>query len=62
MTMKGRDNTQSISSEAVLSSGGGFTAFSYGGYTIRFKAPYSLERYQQVVSLSQYSKKGYYEK
>ncbi len=35
--------------EAVLSSGGGFTAFSYGGYNIRFRAPYSLERYVDVV-------------
>ena len=35
--------------EAVLSSGGGFTAFSFGGYNIRFKAPYSLERYTDVV-------------
>lgn len=49
MTMKGNGNTRSISSEAVLSSSGGFTAFSYGGYTIRFKAPHSLERYVQVV-------------
>ncbi|MBQ9215243.1 MAG: hypothetical protein IJ159_00620 [Prevotella sp.] len=31
--------------EAVLSSAGGFTAFSFGGYHIRFRAPYSLERY-----------------
>ena len=35
--------------EAVLSSGGGFTAFSFGGYSIRFRAPYSLERYVDVV-------------
>lgn len=35
--------------EAILSSGGGFTAFSFGGYNIRFKAPYSLERYVDVV-------------
>ena len=35
--------------EAVLSSADGFTAFSYGGYIIRFKAPYSLERYVDVV-------------
>ena len=35
--------------EAVLSSGGGFTAFSFGGYNIRFRAPYSLERYVDVV-------------
>jgi len=35
--------------EAILSSAGGFTAFSFGGYKIRFKAPYSLERYTDVV-------------
>ena len=35
--------------EATLSSAGGFTAFSCGGYHIRFKAPYSLERYVDVV-------------
>ncbi len=35
--------------EAILSSAGGFTAFSFGGYNIRFKAPYSLERYTDVV-------------
>ena len=35
--------------EAILSSGGGFTAFSFGGDTIRFRAPYSLERYVVVV-------------
>ena len=28
---------------------GGFSAFSFGGYNIRFKAPYSLERYVDVV-------------
>ncbi len=33
-----------------MSSGGGFTAFSFGGYNIRFRAPYSLERYVNVVS------------
>ena len=37
------------SNEALLSSADGFTAFSYGGYNIRFKAPYSLERYVDVV-------------
>ena len=35
--------------EAILSSAGGFTAFSFGGYNIRFRAPYSLERYVDVV-------------
>ena len=37
------------SNEALLSSENGFTAFSYGGYNIRFRAPYSLERYVDVV-------------
>jgi len=37
------------SNEAILSSSDGFTAFSFGGYHIRFKAPYSLERYVGVV-------------
>ena len=35
--------------EAILSNADGFTAFSFGGYYIRFKAPYSLERYVDVV-------------
>ena len=35
--------------EATLSNVGGFTAFCFGGYNIRFKAPYSLERYTDVV-------------
>ena len=43
--MKRSDTTQ----EAILSSAGGFTAFSYGGYNIRFKVPYSLERYTDVL-------------
>ena len=42
-------NTKSIDHEAVLSNAGGFTAFSFGGYNIRFRAPYSLERYVDVV-------------
>ena len=36
------------SDEAVLSSGDGYTIFCFGGYNIRFKAPYSLERYLSV--------------
>ncbi len=35
--------------EATLSNADGLTAFSFGGYNIRFKAPYSLERYTDVV-------------
>ena len=40
---------QFSSHEAILSSGDGFSAFSFGGYNIRFRAPYSLERYVDVV-------------
>lgn len=47
--MAERNNMQFKRDEAILSSGGGFTAFSYGGYHIRFRAPYSLERYVDVV-------------
>lgn len=35
--------------EAILSSGDGFTAFDFGEYHIRFRAPYCLERYVDVV-------------
>lgn len=41
-------NSQSQSTEAILSNAGGFTAFSFGGYNIRFRAPYSLEHYVEV--------------
>ena len=34
---------------ALLSSGDGFTAFRFGEYNIRFRAPYSLERYVDVL-------------
>ena len=34
--------------EAILSSANGYTIFEYGGYTIRFAAPYSLEKYIAV--------------
>lgn len=47
--MSNHNNIQSASHEAILSSAGGFTAFSFGGYNIRFRAPYSLERYVDVV-------------
>ena len=43
------NNTSSQSHEALLSSADGFTAFSFGGYNIRFRAPYSLERYVDVL-------------
>lgn len=34
--------------EAVLSNEKNFTCFRYGRHTIRFRAPYSLERYTRV--------------
>ena len=37
-----------LSDEAVLSSSDGYTCFRFGGYNVRFKAPYSLERYLSV--------------
>ena len=33
---------------AFLSNKGNFTVFRYGNYIIRFKAPYSLEKYTEV--------------
>ena len=47
--MAGTHEIRPTAHEAVLSSADGFTAFSFGGYNIRFKAPYSLERYIDVV-------------
>ena len=50
MVTTSTSNLPTVSSdEAILSSSDGFTAFSFGGYRIRFKAPYSLERYVDVV-------------
>ena len=43
------NKTSPQSHEALLSSADGFTAFSFGGYNIRFRAPYSLERYVDVL-------------
>lgn len=37
-----------MSGIATLGNGAGFSIFSYGDKTIRFKAPYSLERYTSV--------------
>jgi hypothetical protein len=34
---------------SFISNGDGFTVFKYDNYTIRFKAPYSLERYTDIV-------------
>lgn len=47
--MAERNNIEYSENEAVLSNSEGFTAFSFGGYHIRFKAPYSLEHYVDVV-------------
>ena len=44
------DDIQFTNHEAILSSTEGFTVFSFGGYIIRFKAPYSLECYVDVES------------
>lgn len=44
------NNIQSADHEAVLSNAKGFTAFSFGGYRIRFRSPYSLERYVDVIT------------
>ena len=48
--MATHSNIQSTNHEAILSNREGFTAFSFGGYHIRFRAPYSLERYVDVVT------------
>ncbi len=37
-----------MSNEATLSSDKEYTIFKYDRYTIRFRAPYSLEKYTQV--------------
>ena len=34
--------------QAILSNQDGFTVFQFGGHTIRFRAPYSLERYTEI--------------
>ena len=47
--MSERRNTHPNRHEAILSNSGGFTTFCFGDYHIRFKAPYSLERYVNVV-------------
>lgn len=47
--MTASNDTHALGNEAILSSAGGFTSFSYGGYNVRFRAPYSLERYVDVV-------------
>ena len=47
--MSERNNIETNENEAVLCSDGSFTAFNFGDYHIRFKAPYSLEHYVDVV-------------
>ena len=47
--MNNRSHIQSRNHEALLSNAGGFTAFSFGGYNIRFRSPYSLDRYVDIV-------------
>lgn len=42
-------NKQAQEHEAILNNTDGFCNFSFGGYHIRFKAPYSLERYVDVL-------------
>ncbi|MCM1099965.1 MAG: hypothetical protein NC079_06305 [Clostridium sp.] len=37
-----------MENEAILTNDKQYTIFKYGKYTIRFKAPYSLEKYTQV--------------
>ena len=46
--LKKQESLECPSSEAILSSGDGYTIFRFGGYNVRFKAPYSLERYLSV--------------
>lgn len=37
-----------IENQATLSNRDGFTIFQFGKHTIRFRAPYSLERYTEI--------------
>ena len=43
----------SVSNEAVLNSEKNFTVFRFDGHVIRFRAPYSLERYTKVKEWDQ---------
>lgn len=36
--------------EAILSSKGQYVLFSYGGRTIKFRGPYSLERFDSILT------------
>lgn len=48
MDIKTQNILEYPSNEAILSSGDGYTIFRFGGYNVRFTAPYSLERYLSV--------------
>lgn len=48
MDIKTQETLEYPSNEAILSSEDGYTIFRYGDYNVRFKAPYSLERYLSV--------------
>ncbi len=48
MDIKTQESLEYPSNEAILSSGDGYTIFRFGGYIVRFKAPYSLEHYINV--------------
>ena len=37
-----------MENQALLSNQDGFTVFRFGKHTIRFRAPYSLERYTEI--------------
>ncbi|MCM1161347.1 MAG: hypothetical protein NC412_08995 [Roseburia sp.] len=37
-----------MGNEAILTNDKQYTIFKYGKYTIRFKSPYSLEKYTQI--------------
>ena len=45
---KGREVWNMNYDSAFLSNKGNFTVFRYGNYIIRFKAPYSLEKYTAI--------------
>lgn len=47
-TIMEQNNVQATAHEAILTSADGFTVFSFGDRTIRFRAPHSLERYVDV--------------
>lgn len=42
------DNLRQENDTAYLGAENGFTVFEYGGRRIRFRAPYSLERYTDI--------------